>query len=226
MDTIIDAVLRTLEANAWLAPLAAFLGGLLTAANPCVLASVPPLMACVAADRTELSAARAFRLSLSFSVGLTLTFLVMFLAAWAASPLLSAAWWGRVAAAVCLLMGLQLAGWLQLSLPGLGADVRPGRGLAGALALGSLFGLVSLPCAGPVLLALLALVPARGALAGGVLLAAYGLGHCALLLLGGTSIGVVRRLLGARAGAWAVQRALQRVAGAVLIGVGLTLLFG
>ena len=225
MDAFTDTLVRLLEASVWLAPLAAFLGGVLTAANPCVLASVPALMACVAGGVAKPSTTRAFLLSLTFSAGLSIMFLTLFLATWGASSLLKATWWEEVAAAVCLLMGLQLVGWLRLPLPGLNLAGPPARGFASALALGLVFGLVSLPCAGPLLVALLALVPVKGAFVGGVLLAAYSLGHCALILVGGTSVGAVRRILDAR-GLIQGAQILRRVAGGVLVLVGVGLLFG
>jgi cytochrome c biogenesis protein CcdA len=88
-----------------------------------------------------------------------------------------------------------------------------------------LFGLVSLPCAGPVLLALLAVTPLKGLAYGGVLLVAYSLGHCGLVLLGGTSMGLVQKLADSRG--W--QRGLgliRRLAGLLITLVGVFLLLG
>ena len=219
-----EALAAAIAASAWWAPLAALAGGLLTAATPCVLASVPLLMGYAGGRPGERTVGRSFALALTFSAGLTATFLVLFLATWAASSWLRASWWTPVAAVVCLLVGLHLLGVLTVPLPSVGAR-RPGaRGFAGALALGSLFGLVSLPCAGPVLIALLALVPVRGPVFGGILLAAYSLGHCALILAGGTSVGLVERVLASR-GLGRARVAVQRAAGGLIIAVGLYLLF-
>lgn len=130
---------------------------------------------------------------------------------------------------MCLLLGLHLVGLLNFRIPaprGPVASALRGRrlnGLIGALLLGLLFGLVSLPCAGPVLLALLAVTPIKGAALGAVLLIAYSLGHCGLVLAGGTSIGFVQRLADARGWNRGAD-ALRRLAGVLIVLVGVFLL--
>ncbi|MEP0846642.1 MAG: cytochrome c biogenesis protein CcdA [Phycisphaerae bacterium] len=213
---------QVVEGNPWLAPLAAFVGGLLTAANPCVLAMVPLMVGYVAGQERH-SVGRSFLLSLTFSVGLTIMFAILFFATWAASSVLKTGWWTYVAAGVCLLMGLHLIGLLQLHIPA-PAGVQPRqKGFVGALLLGLLFGLVSLPCAGPVLLTLLAVVPLSGRAFGALLLLAYSLGHCGLVLAGGTSMGLVQRLADSR-GWTGGTAALRRLAGSLILLVGVVLL--
>ena len=94
----------------------------------------------------------------------------------------------------------------------------------GALLLGMLFGLTSLPCAGPVLLALLTVLPSTGMAFGALLLAAYGLGHSVLIIAAGTSVGFVEGALAARG----LQRAasgLKAAGGILALCAGLYLLF-
>ena len=222
-EAITEALTHTIETTPWLAPLAAFAGGTLTAANPCVIAAVPLMMAYLAGQEDTRSLRRSFLLSLTFAVGLTCMFALLFLATWAASSFLRANWWTYVAAAVCLLMGLHLLGVLHFTIPA-PAGVKPSqKGFVGALLLGMLFGLVALPCAGPILLVLLSLVPVKGAAFGGTLLVSYSLGHCVFILIGGTSMALVQRMIDSkgfqRANAWA-----KRVAGLLAIGVGVFLL--
>lgn len=223
LEQLPENLAQVIRSNPWLAPAAAFAGGLLTAANPCVLAMVPLMVGYVAGQQSR-SIRRSFLLSLTFSIGLTMMFAVLFLATWAASSVLKAGWWSYVAAAVCLLMGLQLVGVLDFQLPA-PAGVQPKqKGFIGALLLGLLFGLVSLPCAGPVLLALLAIVPLSGAAFGAVLLVSYSLGHCGLVLAGGTSMGFVQRLADSRG--WNRSAGvLRRIAGVLIVLVGVYLLF-
>lgn len=222
LEQLSESLARIVQENPWLAPLAALLGGLLTAANPCVLAMVPLMVGYVAGQETR-SVGRSFLLSLTFTIGLTLVFTVLFLATWAASSVLKAAWWTYVAAGVCLLMGLHLLGVVRITLPA-PAGVQPKQnGFIGALLLGLLFGLVSLPCAGPVLLALLAVVPLKGAAFGAVLLGAYSLGHCGLVLAGGTSVALVQRMADSRG--WRHGLAwTQRFVGGLILLVGVVLL--
>jgi cytochrome c-type biogenesis protein len=223
LEQLSENLAQVVQDNPWLAPAAAFVGGLLTAANPCVLAMVPLMIGYVAGQQSR-GVGRSFLLSLSFSTGLTVTFAVLFLATWAASSVLKAGWWTYVAAGVCLLMGLHLVGVLHFRIPA-PAGVQPRqKGLVGALLLGLLFGLVSLPCAGPVLLALLAVVPLSGAAFGALLLVAYSLGHCGLVLAGGTSMGLVQRLADSRGWTRSAD-VLRRAAGVAILLVGVFLLF-
>ncbi|UCD30139.1 MAG: cytochrome c biogenesis protein CcdA [Planctomycetota bacterium] len=222
LEALTESLTDTMQNNVWLAPLAALAGGLLTAANPCVLAMVPLMVGYVAGQNVR-GVWRSFLLSLTFSIGLTITFAILFMATWAASSVLRAAWWTYVASAVCLLMGLHLLGVLSFQIPA-PKGIKPSqRGFVGAFLLGMLFGLVSLPCAGPILMALLAVIPLKGAVFGGTLLIAYSLGHCGLILVGGTSMGLVQRMADSKG--WnRLINVLRRLAGALIVFVGIILL--
>lgn len=221
-DSLSENLAQAMQGNPWIAPLAAFVGGLLTAANPCVLAMVPLMVGYVAGQETR-GVGRSFLLSLTFAFGLTVTFGLLFLATWAASSVLRASWWTYIAGGVCLLMGLHLLGVLKFRIPA-PAGVQPKqRGFVGALLLGLLFGLVSMPCAGPVLLALLAVVPLKGVAFGGTLLVAYSIGHCGLVLVGGTSMGLVQRMADSKGWNRGMD-IMRRLAGVLIIGVGVWVL--
>lgn len=223
LDSLAENLAEIVKTNFWLAPLAAMVGGLLTAANPCVLAAAP-LMVGYVAGQEKRSLGRSFLLSLTFATGLTLMFGLIWFGVWSASALLPLAWWKYIAAVVCLLMGLHLLGAIRLTFP-VPAGLQPKqRGFVGALLLGLLFGLISLPCAGPVLGALIVVTPLYGLAFGVMLLVAYSLGHCGLVIVGGTSIGFVQRLADSRGWTRATD-ILRRVAGVLIASVGLWLLF-
>jgi len=225
-DTISENLAEAVQGNPWVAPLAAFVGGSLTAANPCVIAMVPLMVGYVAGhgEDSKRHVVHSFLLSLTFAIGLTITFGMLFLATWAASSVLQAAWWSYVAGGVCLLMGLHLLGLLHIKIPAPSGVQPKQKGFVGALMLGLLFGLVSMPCAGPVLLALLAVVPLKGAAFGATLLVAYSIGHCGLVLIGGVSMGFVQRLADSKGWNRGTE-ILRRIAGLLIIGVGAWVLF-
>jgi cytochrome c-type biogenesis protein len=210
-----------------LAPLAAFLGGALTALNPCVLAMVPLLVGFSAGLVGRGAAERPWRRTLGFSVlfvvGFALELALLFTVFSSATALLGAPWWRYVIAGVCLVAALHLLGWLHLPAIPMPSVVAHMAGALGALTLGFVFGVVSLPCTGPVLLLLLGLVPRIGPAAAGGLLFAYGLGHSLLLLIAGTSVGAAAAL--ARPGRLQTAMGWVRRGAAVLILAGGAWLF-
>jgi cytochrome c biogenesis protein CcdA len=219
-----------LHGSPWLAVLAVFLGGMLTASNPCVLAMIPLMMGFVAGRRDGKSGMlRAFGFSLVFVLGLVTTFATLGVTAALAGHLygdISVAW-NWVVAAVCLVMGLHLAGVLKVPIPSLAARVQPRtRGVVGALVLGALFGLVSAPCAAPILVVLLTYLAGAGASIayGAFLLLVYGLGHSVLILIAGTSMGAARTLIENRNATRALEL-LRRGAGLAVVLVGVYFAF-
>ena len=112
-----ETLVHVIETNVWLAPFAALLGGLLTAANPCVIAMVPLMTAYVAGQTENRGIGRSLLLSSAFTLGLTTTFAFLFLVSVAATSFLNPLWWKYITAAVCLLMGLHLMGVLNFTIP-------------------------------------------------------------------------------------------------------------
>ena len=133
--------------------------------------------------------------------------------------------WKYAVAGVCLVMGLHLVGILKWNLPVPSGIRVKKRGFLGAFLLGLLFGVVSSPCAVPILAVLLAFVAEKGnVLYGGFLLFIYALGHSALVLAAGTSVGAAKSLLESR-GLRRAHAVLQKAAGVLIIGVGAYFLF-
>ena len=75
----------------------------------------------------------------------------------------------------------------------------PKKGVLGAFLLGLLFGVVSTPCATPILSVLLVYIASKGSYAyGAVLLFSYALGHCILIIIAAASMGMAKTLLESR----------------------------
>jgi cytochrome c-type biogenesis protein len=225
LDTLVANAGQYLHTNPWLALVAVFIGGMLTASNPCVLAMIPLMISVVAGRKEEKSGvARAFMFSLVFIVGLAVMFTAMGMVAALAGKMygdVSSAW-NWIVAAVCLLMGLHLMEVITVPIPSLGGRLQPKtRGVLGALFLGLLFGLVSAPCAGPILVVLLTyLAGSDSSVAwGGTLLLTYALGHSVLILIAGTSMGAARALIENKKATRTLEL-LRRGAGAVIVLVG------
>jgi cytochrome c-type biogenesis protein len=202
-----------------------FAAGVVSSASPCALATVPLVVGYVGGhtgDAPGNNRRRAFFYSLAFVLGLATTFTALGAAAALLGQLMGnigGAWFialGLLAAA----MGLHLIGWLPLRLPTLPHWQPKVAGPLGALLLGALFGIVSSPCATPVLVALLGLVATQGEVAYGIsLLFVYALGHCVLMLAAGTFAGLVSAWAKSR-GMMAFSARLKQAMGLLLVAAG------
>ncbi len=211
-----------------LAFLLVFLGGIVTSIGPCNVAMIPLVIGYVGGAKAQLTRGRAFILSLTFAVGLALTFMGLGLVAALVGGLFGGTTrvWYYVVAAVCVLIGVQiLAGFELPELPGVGRlrERVTLRGIPGALSLGLVSGLVASQCATPVLAAILTYVMAQeGALVyGAALLFIYALGRGVPIVLAGTFAGFLQQLK-------ALARwtpVLEKVSGVIVLGVGLYFLW-
>jgi cytochrome c biogenesis protein CcdA len=227
MEPLFGDIAALLQHSPWLAVVAVFLGGVTTALNPCVLAMIPLLMSVVAGNRETTTVGRSLIFSLFFVLGLAVTFMVLgFISALMGRMFGDVGgFWKYAVAGVCLLMGLHLLGVIRWNLP-VPAGIRvKQQGYIGALFLGLLFGVVSTPCAVPILAVLLTFVAEKGnVLYGGFLLLVYALGHSVLVLVTGTSVGAAKSLLESK-GLRKAHVVIQKIAGVLIIGMGFYFLF-
>jgi cytochrome c-type biogenesis protein len=216
-----------LQAGTLMAYLLVFLGGIVTSIGPCNVAMIPLVIGFVGGSG-QLGRGRSFALSLTFAVGLAITFMLLGLVASLVGGLMggTSRVWYYVVAAVCVLIGLSMLGVYHLpEVPG-AARLRDRvqlRGIPGALALGLVSGLVASQCATPVLAAILTYVMSQdGALVyGAALLFVYALGRGVPIVLAGTFTGALRQLQAL--GRW--SPVIERVSGVIIIAVGLYFLW-
>jgi cytochrome c biogenesis protein CcdA len=200
---------------------AVFLAGVLSSASPCVLATIPLVVGFVG-GYSDGDRWKAFRYSLTFILGLSLTFTVFGAAAGLLGTMFGTlgGWWYVAAGAVAVVMGLQMVGLYEIRLP-IRRDYKPKRGgLIGSFLLGLFFGVVSSPCATPVLVVLLTFVATKGQVIYGIaLLFTYAIGHCLLMLAAGTFTGFIEAFVKAKGivnfSVWA-----KRVSGGLITAVG------
>jgi cytochrome c-type biogenesis protein len=204
-----------------------FLGGIVTSIGPCNVAMIPLVIGFVGGSG-QVGRGRSFALSLTFAVGLAITFMMLGVIASLVGGLIggTSRVWYYVVAAVCVLIGLSMLGVFHLpDVPAIGRlreRIRL-RGVPGALALGLVSGLVASQCATPVLAAILTYVMSKeGALVyGAALLFVYSLGRGVPIVLAGTFAGALRELRSL--GRW--SPVIERVSGVIVIGVGLYFLW-
>jgi len=209
-----------------LAFILAFLGGIFTSLGPCNIATIPLVVGYVGGSH-DLSRSRSFILSLTFAVGLALTFMFLGLAAALIGGLIGASsrWWYYLVAAICFIIGLNMLGVFRLNMPMVFSGLRERiglKGIPGALALGLVSGLVASQCATPVLVAILTYVMAKGALLyGAALLFVYALGRGVPVVLAGTFTGALKSFQ--KLGHW--SEVIEKASGVIVIGVGLYFLW-
>jgi len=196
--------------------------------SPCHLASIPLIVGFIG-GQGPMSARRAGGLAAAFAVGILVTI--------AAIGLVTALA-GRIAgdigpvgnylvAAVFFAVGLHLLDVIPLPGAGPGQARTRGRGGVAAFVLGLVFGIALGPCTFAFMAPMLAVtfkVAADNPVFGAALLLAYGVGHCSVIVLAGTSTELVQRYL-----AWSERSRgtamLRRVCGVLVLAAGVYMVY-
>ncbi len=228
MEEIVKATKAALDARPLWAPALALAGGALTAANPCVIVMVPLMLAFLSAQGADRAGGRRRIVStLLFTAGLSITFAILGVAAIILGTLFGAVGkqWFLIGGILCILIALHLFGIVNwsVSLPEKAKKIS--SGWLGALLLGMMFGLVSSPCATPVLAVVLAYIASSKAniAFGFLLLLFYAVGHCILVIVAGFSYEAAARIVGDARLATA-NLILKKVSGAIFAAAGIYLL--
>ena len=229
MEALFTTLTHAVEGSAGLALGAAVLWGILSILlSPCHLASLPLIVGFID-EQGQTSTRHAFWLSTLFAAGILVTIGVIGAVTAALGHMLGQVGPGAnyFVAAVFLLVGLHLLGVIPLPLPGAGTPGLQRKGLLAALLLGLVFGIALGPCTFAYMAPMLAVtfrVAATNLLYGVVLLLAYGVGHCSVIIAAGTSTELVQRYLNwTEASRGAVV--LKQVCGALVILGGLYLVY-
>lgn len=197
INSLVDNLAVLMKENLWLAPMFAFLVGLITSFTPCCLSNISLVVSYVSGTGNH-NAKRAFRLSLTFALGSVVTFCTLGVIASLIGDMMEfeSPWWYFALGILMVLMALQIFDLYHVIPSTNLMSKNTKRGYVGAFFTGVLGGLFSSSCATPVLVVLLAMVAENGNLVQGVLiLLLYSIGHSILTLIAGTSIGFVQGLI-------------------------------
>lgn len=221
IDSILEQLSMLIKEMVWLAPLLAFVAGILTSFTPCSLSSIPLVIGYVGGTGQK-ETKKAFKLSLTFAIGSAVTFTIFGVIASLAGRLMGngAGWWYLILGVLMVLMSLQTWGIFEIIPSSYLISKNTKKGYIGAFAAGILGGIFSSPCSTPVLIALLAIVAGKGNIVWGILLLLiYSVGHGILAVVAGTSIGFVQKLSSnEKYGRFSV--ALKVVMGTVILFIG------
>jgi len=226
METLLNHLSQSLNGNPLLAYLGVFVGGILSSSSPCVLATIPLVIGYVGGysggDRRK-----ALLYSLTFILGLSITFTILGAIASFIGGFFGVAGrtWYFVVGGIAVAIGLQLIGLYEWNLP-VPVHLQPKqKGILGAFILGLIFGIVSSPCATPVLVLILTFAASKGEILYGTsLLFVYAIAHCALIFLAGTAAGFAESFIKSK-GVSNITTWGKRVGGLIVVFAGIYLFY-
>lgn len=200
MERLFTTLTRAVEATPAIAISAAFLWGILSVLlSPCHLSSIPLIVGFID-KQGRMSTRRAFAISTLFAVGILITIAAIGMITAAAGRMLGdvGRYGNYFVALIFFLVGLHLLDVIPMPWSGPGQVGMKRKGLLAAFILGLVFGIAIGPCTFAYMAPMLAVtfrVASTALLYGIILLLAYGVGHCSVIVLAGTSTGLVQRYL-------------------------------
>lgn len=200
MEPLFTYLSRAVEGAPLVALGASLVWGILSSVlSPCHLASIPLIVGFIS-EQGPSTTRRAFWTSTLFSVGILLTIALIGVLTAAAGRMLGdvGRYGNYFVALIFLVVGLHLVGVIPLSFSGPGQVGLKRKGLGAAFLLGLIFGIALGPCTFAYMAPMLGVtfkLAGSAPLYGALLLLAYGVGHCGVIVIAGTSTKVVERFL-------------------------------
>ncbi len=196
--------------------------------SPCHLASIPLIVGFID-GQGQMSTRRAFLISNLFAVGILLSIALIGLLTALAGRMLGdiGAYGNWLVAGIFLLFGLHLWGVIPMPWSGPAQVGMTKKGLLAAFLLGAVFGIALGPCTFAFMAPVLGMAFAEAAestLYAALLMLAYGVGHCAVIVFAGTFTEKVQQYLNwnerSQGTLW-----IKRVCGTLVIAAGAWLLY-
>jgi cytochrome c-type biogenesis protein len=200
VDVLFTALSRAVEGGTAMAFMAAFGWGVASILlSPCHLASIPLIVAFIN-GQGRMSTARAFSLAALFAGGILVTIALVGAATAVAGRMLGdvGSIGSYLVAGLFFVIGLHLLDVLPLPWNGWSGPRTGAKGAAAALLLGLVFGVALGPCTFAYMAPMIGVtfkVAGVHPLFGLALLLAYGVGHCTVIVLAGTSAEWAQRYL-------------------------------
>lgn len=199
MDALFTTLTQAMTASVGIALLASLGWGVLSILlSPCHLSSIPLVIGYISSQET-VTPRRSFHLALVFAVGILITIALIGVVTASMGRLIGdvGPWGTWLVAGVFFLVGLYLMDIIKFSWSGPALTTRKG-GLPGAFLLGLIFGIGLGPCTfayfAPVLGVVFG-VAATSWLNAALLIAAFGIGHCAVIVGAGSMTHLVQKYL-------------------------------
>jgi len=200
MEEVFTTLTRAVEGAPAIALSAAFVWGILSVLlSPCHLSSIPLIVGFID-QQGRMTTRRSFLISALFAAGILITIAGVGAITAAAGRMMGdvGRYGNYVVAGIFFLVGLVLLDVIPMPWSGPGRVGMKRKGLLAAFILGLVFGIALGPCTFAYMAPMLGVTfkLASSNMAYGVLLlAVYGVGHCSVIVLAGTSTTLVQRYL-------------------------------
>ena len=229
LEGIFTVLYEAMTGALWLAVLASFGWGVLSILlSPCHLSSIPLVVGFIS-SQGKISIGRTFNISLIFSLGILITIALTGIITASLGRLMGdiGSTGNYLVAGIFFLVGLYLLDIIKLDWNNAGLRKTKSTGLTAALILGLLFGLALGPCTFAYMAPVLGVVfqtAQTDYIFSIILLTAFGIGHCSVIVGAGTLTGKVQKYLNWSDGSKTVLW-IKRVCGVLVILGGIYLIF-
>ncbi|HGJ64783.1 TPA: cytochrome C biogenesis protein [bacterium] len=200
MEYLFTTLTNAIQSTPIIAILASFVWGILSIIlSPCHLASIPLIVGFIN-EQGQISTKRAFFTSLIFSIGILITIGAIGAITSAAGRMMGniGKYGNYFVAVIFFIVGLHLLGVIPMPWSGPGRVGMKRKGFLSAFILGLVFGVALGPCTFAYMAPMLGVtfrLASANMIYGFILLLFYGVGHCSVIVLAGTSTELVQRYL-------------------------------
>ena len=200
MEQLFEKLTHAVEGTAFIAIAASFIWGVLSILlSPCHLASIPLIVGFID-GQGKISTKRAFWISFLFAAGILITIgLIGAITAAAGRMMGDVGRYGNYfVAAIFFLVGLHLLDVIPMPFSGPSRVGMKSKGLLAVFLLGLIFGIALGPCTFAYMAPMLAVtfkLASTNLFYGIFLLLVYGIGHCSVIVIAGTSTELVEKYL-------------------------------
>lgn len=229
LEGLFTALYDAMMGSAWLAVLASFAWGVLSILlSPCHLSSIPLVVGFIS-SQGKISVGRTFNISLIFSVGILFTIALIGIITASLGRLMGdiGVVGNYLVAVIFFIVGLYLLDIIKFDWNKSALKQTKTKGLFAALILGLLFGLALGPCTFAYMAPVLGVVfqtAQTDYIFSIVLLTAFGLGHCSVIVGAGTLTGKVQKYLNWSEGSKTILW-IKRTCGVLVILGGIYLIY-
>jgi cytochrome c-type biogenesis protein len=229
LDSIFTTLYEAMMGAAWIAILASLGWGILSVIlSPCHLSSIPLIVGFIS-SQGKMTVGRTFNISLVFSLGILITIALIGVITASLGRLMGdlGSFGNYFVAVIFFIVGLYLLDIIKFDWNSSLLKQTKTKGLLAALILGLLFGLALGPCTFAYMAPVLGVVfqtAQTDYLFSIILLTAFGIGHCSVIVGAGTLTGKVQKYLNWSEGSKTILW-IKRICGMLVILGGIYLIY-